>query len=409
MKDLMARKLPPIWLQVLTALGLGFVTGLLVPEYTEWWSWLGDLFIGLLKMLATPLILVSIISGIASLGTLDRLGTMGLKAVSLYLMTTAIAIPIGLAAALLIAPGVGFDQAVTSTPDPVPPSAINPLDWLPQNPFAALVDGDPLQVIVLSILVGVGCTLAGSAAKPLVDAINGLSAVIYAITDVVVKLAPLGVFALASVVTATFGSDVLLPVLKLVTTVYLGCLIHVYGGLSLLVRLFTELSVIQFWRGVLEAQVVAFSTTTAAGTLPVTMSCVRHNLGVGEEVARFVLPVGTTINMDGTALYQAVVAVFVAQMFGIVLGPADYITIAVTCLLASIGAAAIPGGGLVVLSIVLSSVGLPLEAIGLVAGVDRILDMARTATNVSGDAAVTTIVAHSEDQLSKEIYDAPAE
>lgn len=261
--------------------------------------------------------------------------------------------------------------------------------------------------VVLALLAG-SCA-AGERAAPFVAVVDGLAAVVYVLTDWVIRLAPLGVFALASRVTADHGLELLLPLGKLVLCLYLGCLVHLAVNLSALLWFGARLSPVQFFRGILEAQVVAFSTTTAAGTLPVTMACARHNLGVSRDVASFVLPVGATVNMDGTALYQALAAVFIAQVYGVELGVEAYLGIAAATVIASIGTAAIPAAGLVVLSMVLSSAGLPLEGLALVAGIDRILDMARTVVNVSGDGAVATIVAEWEGQLDRECFDEPAE
>lgn len=396
----------PLWLQVAVALGAGVLAGALVPELTGYWSWMGDVFLTLIRMLVLPLIFVSLVGGVASLGDIRQLGRIGLKTFGLYFLTTALAIPTGLLIALALEPGSGLTLTLPEAAEAAVPMAPTG-SLIPANAFAAFAEGNTLQVIVFSLLIGIGACIAGSDSEPFLGVVQSLSRIVFALTDLVIRFAPLGVFALASTATALHGAAVLLPLAKLVFCLYLGCGLHLAVGLPVLLRLFTGLSPWRFYRGMLEAQIVAFSTTTAAGTLPVTMSCVEQNLGVSRRISGFVLPVGATVNMDGTALYQSLAAVFIAQVYGIDLSAMELAAIAFVTLLASIGTAAIPSAGLVVLSMVLSSAGLPLEGIGLIAGVDRVLDMARTATNVSGDGAVTLIVAHSENQWNREIFHAP--
>jgi len=399
----------PLWLQVLLALGAGAFAGVLLPQAVPWWAWLGDLFLRLIRMLVLPLIFVSLVGGIASLGDIGRLGRIGLRTFGLYLLTTLLAIPVGLLLGALLDPGAGISlssSAALPTDGSVMPS---PLELVPVNPFAAFSSGNTLQVILFSLLLGIGSCMVAERSAPFIAVVDALAAVVYALTDLVIRLAPLGVFALASQITAEHGLELLLPLGKLVLCLYLGCLLHLALNISSLLWFGAGLSPRQFFRGILEAQVVAFSTTTAAGTLPVTMACARHNLGVSREVAGFVLPVGATVNMDGTALYQALAAVFIAQVYGVELDLGAYAGIGVATLIASIGTAAIPAAGLVVLSLVLSSTGLPLEGVALIAGIDRVLDMARTAVNVSGDSAVAAIVARWDGQLDQEVFDAPAE
>jgi len=396
-----------IWQQVLLGLLLGALTGPLLGEHAGFLKPVGDAFIALIKMLVVPLIFVSIVAGISSIGDMGRMGRMGGKTVGLYVATTLGAILIGLAAAAILRPGAGVALATAgqSTSDYTPPGlAETLLQLIPENPFAAFSSRDTLQVIVFSILFGIALSSVGSRGRPVIRLVESLSAVIFRLTDMVIALAPLGVYALIAVTTAEYGLSVLLPLGKLVLAVYAACLLHVVLSLGGLLLLLARVDPVQFLRGILEAQIIAFSTTTAAGTLPVTMACARENLGVSREVAGFVLPIGTTINMDGTAIYQTVAAVFLAQAYGIELTLVDYATIGATALLASVGTAAIPAGGLMVLSIVLVSVGLPLEGVALIAGIDRVLDMVRTATNVTGDAAVSVLVAVSEGELDRRVF-----
>lgn len=389
---------------------LGTITGVMLGEDATVLKPIGTAFIASIKMLVMPLIFVSLVCGVTAVKDVTRMGRIGVKTFVTYIITTSIAIPIGLALAIWLEPGVGMDlgRAASIEVNTAPSILDTLLGIIPTNPFAAFATGNVLQIILFAILLGIAINLVGEKADPVRKVFDAFAEVMYKLTDIVISFAPFGVFALIATTAGTYGLEVLLPLGKVILGVYLGCIIHAVvtlgGGLALL----TRLNPIQFFKGIFEAQLVAFSTTTAAGTLPVTMACARQNLGVSKDIASFVLPVGTTINLDGTALYQALTAVFIAQAYGIDLGMAEYVMILLTAVLASIGTASVPGGGLIVLSLVLTSVGLPLEGIALVAGIDRILDMARTTVNVTGDAAVAVLIAHSEGELDKKIYNKEA-
>lgn len=394
----------PVWLRILVGLLAGALAGPLLGEHAMLLEPVGDLFLTAIRMLVMPLIFVSLVGGIASVGSLSRMGRIGGKTFALYVLTTAMAIPVGIALGLLLEPGAGLQLALPENVGIAPGGSQNWLAILPDNPVRAFADGNTLQVIVFSVLVGVAVIAAGEAAQPFRQLVDSAAAVIFKLTELVIATAPIGVFALIAVVTARHGFGSLLPLGKLIVALYLGCLLHGAVTLAALVRFGTGLSPLQFFRGIFEAQMVGFSTTSAAGTLPVTLSCARHNLGISRDIAGFVLPVGATINMDGTAIYQALVALFVAQVYGIDLAFADYLTLLLVTVMASIGTASVPAAGLVAMSIVLSALGLPLEGIALVAGVDRILDMARTTLNITGDAAVALVVASSESALDREVF-----
>jgi len=388
-------------------LTLGALAGVTLGDKASLLQPVGDGFIALIKMLVVPLVFVSIVGGITSAGDTSRMGRMGLKTVALYLATTLSAVLIGVTAGILFRPGEEInlhpvEEAASETTQPGVAETL--LGMIPENPFAAFSSGDVLQVIVFSTLFGIALSAVGTRGEPVTQLVDALSAVIFRLTDMIVVLAPFGVFALIAVTTAEYGLGILLPLGKLILAVYAACLLHVVLSLGGLLALLGRVNPIQFLRGILEAQVIAFSTTTAAGTLPVTMSCARENLGVSREVSSFVLPIGATINMDGTAIYQTVTALFLAQAYGIELALMDYVAIVSTAVLASIGTAAIPAGGLMALSIVLLSVGLPLEGLAFIAGIDRVLDMMRTATNVTGDAAVAVLVSASENDLDREVF-----
>ncbi|MEI8597316.1 dicarboxylate/amino acid:cation symporter [Vibrio sp. M60_M31a] len=395
-----------IWQKVMIGMVLGCITGVMLGESATIFLPVGKAFIAAIKMLVVPLIFVSLVCGVTAIKDVTRMGRIGIKTFTLYIITTSIAIPIGLVLAVWLEPGLGIELGIEGAVSAKEaPSIIDTLlGIIPTNPFAAMSAGNVLQIILFAIFLGIAMNLVGKKAEPVKEVFDGFAEVMYKLTDIVIAFAPFGVFALIANTAGKYGLEVLLPLGKVILGVYLGCLIHALFTLGGGIALLTKLNPLRFLKGIFEAQLVAFSTTTAAGTLPVTMKCVCNKLGVSKDTASFVLPVGTTINLDGTALYQSLTAVFIAQAYGIDLGMAEYGMILLTAILASIGTASVPGGGLIVLSLVLTSVGLPLEGIALVAGIDRILDMARTTVNVTGDAAVALVIAHSENELDHRVY-----
>lgn len=401
-----------LWKQIFFALTVGLILGVVLnmtgnADIAKSIKPLGDLFIRGIKMLIVPLIFVSLVTGVASLQNLSTMGRISAKTFVLYLLTTAVAIAIGLGLAVLFEPGIGVDlgaaKAVTAKEAPTVVDTI--LGLVPVNPIAAFASGNVLQIIVFAIFVGLAITLAGEAGKPVKTFFDSAAEVMYKLTSIVISFAPYGVFALMAWVAGTYGMDVLAPLAKVIAMVYIGCLIHalvVYGGL---IKFVGRLNPVRYFQGSIEPVMVAFTSTSSSGTLPVTMMSAERNLGVSRSVSSFVLPLGATINMDGTALYQGVCAVFIAQAYGVDLSSGQYLTIILTATLASIGTAGVPGAGLIMLSLVLASVGLPLEGIAIIAGIDRILDMARTALNVAGDCAVSCLIARSEGELDQAAYD----
>ncbi|WP_420337115.1 dicarboxylate/amino acid:cation symporter [Roseibium sp.] len=403
-----------LWKKIAFALALGATLGIFLnmsgnQAIAESIKLIGTAFIAAIKMLIVPLVFISLVSGMTSVSDMARMGRIGIKTIAFYLGTTAFAITIGVGIAVIVQPGVGIELGQVTAPEArEAPSLIQTLiGIIPNNPVAAAADGNILQIIFFAILFGLAINLAGEPAKPLRNIFDALNAAILKLTEIVIAFAPYGVFALIAWVAGTYGLDVLLPLGKIIFALYLGCVIHglvVYGGLITLVA---KLNPLRFFQGIFEPQMVAFTSTSSSGTLPVTMTAVQQNLGVGRSVSSFTLPLGATINMDGTCMYQGVAAIFVAQAFGVDLSTTDYLTIILTSTLASIGTAGVPGAGLVMLSLVLTSVGLPLEGVAVIAGIDRILDMARTALNVTGDAACTVLVAKSEDDLDEDVYNIP--
>ncbi|MEL6951281.1 MAG: dicarboxylate/amino acid:cation symporter [Pseudomonadota bacterium] len=399
-----------LWKRILFALALGVVVGAFWGEGASSISWIGDIFLRSIRMLVVPLILTTLVSGVVAMGKPSRLGSIGSKALALYLTTTALAITIGLAFGTLIAPGEGVVLAEASAQ--TLGEAVSLRDRLygmiPTNPFAALAEGNVLAVIVFAILIGVGILLVGEKAKVLRDTFDAGAEVMLKLTFVVMELAPFGVFALIANVAGSQGAIALLQVVKLALAVYGACIVHIvvvqYGMVALVARL----APLPFIRGVVDPQLLAYSTSSSAATLPATMAAAEENLGVGKSVKSSVLPLGATVNMDGTALYVGIVSLFAAQAFGVPLEFSDYLAIGLTTTLVSIGSASVPSASLFLLAAVLTSIGLTEAQTAIVVGFilpfDRVLDMMRTVVNVTGDLAVATTIARYEDDLDVETY-----
>ncbi len=419
--------------QIIIGLALGVVYGIvasitgLIDFTTNWIAPFGTIFIRLLKLIAVPLVLTSLICGVASLSDLRRLSRIGGKTIAIYICTTIISVTIGLLIVNVLKPGhrvppqmrdsleatyqadvesqTGIALA-TKSKGPLQPL----VDVVPENLFGAASDNrNMLQVVFIALLFGVGLIQVSEArSRPVLAFFEGLNDVIIRLVDLIMLMAPIGVFALiAATITSVAGNN-LTQILDLLgalgyycLAVIAGLLIHTLGTYPILLRSLSSMPIATFFRGIGQAQLVAFSTSSSGATLPVTMERCREKLGVSEEITSFVLPLGATINMDGTALYQAVAAVFIAQAVGMDLSFAQQLTIVVTAVLASIGTAAVPSAGIIMLVIILEAIGVPTAGIALILGVDRILDMLRTVTNVTGDATVAVVVASSEGQLGE--------
>ena len=400
-----------LWARVVIALVLGVIIGFIFGDLAQTSKWIGDLFVRLIRMLVIPLIFTSLVAGVVSMGDPKRLGTIGLKTIGLYLITTLFAIIIGLSLGTVFQPGEGMDltgvepfisgNASTSVTDQL-------FGIIPENPISSLANGQVLPVIFFSILLGIGIIMGGEKTKSLGDVFSSAAEAVLKIAHLVMQLAPYGVLSLIAWVSGTLGMEALQTMLKLTTLLYCGCVLHmilVYGGaLKFIIRL----PLIRFFRGIADAQAVAYSTSSSSATLPITIQCVQKNLGVSQSVSSSVLPLGATINMDGTALYLGIVALFSAQIFGIDLTVADYFLIALTVTLTSIGTAGIPSASLFLLATVLSVIGITDSQTALIVGFvlpfDRVLDMARTVVNITGDATVSVIVAKSENELDESTF-----
>jgi len=379
-----------------------------------WIKWLGDIFIRLLNLVAVPLVLASLIAGAASLGDIRKFARIGTKTLSYYLTTTAFAVTIGLVLANIIRPGEQMNELTknnllqTYAGDTQERIATDVefdgikmiVEMIPRNPFAALSQGEMLQIVFFAVFFGMVLTFSDKdKSKILLDFFDALSDAMIKMIDVIMKFAPIGVFALIAATVAEFGFNILETLLWYAVTVLLGLLIHTLGTYSLIIKIFSKFNIRKFFRGIRPVMLVGFSTSSSAATLPVNMECCQENLGVSKSITSFVLPLGATINMDGTALYQGVATVFIAQVYGMDLTIAQQITVVFMAVLASIGTAPVPGVGIIMLIIILKSVGVPESGIALILGIDRILDMCRTITNVTGDAAGAVIIANSEKEL----------
>jgi Na+/H+-dicarboxylate symporter len=387
----------PLWQRVIGALTLGIIVGLLWGPEAESIKWIGDLFIRAIRMLVVPLIFFSLVAGVAAIGDLRKLGAVGGRALLLFLVTGVLSVALGLLLGTLFAPGAGLALALPAgTVVPVPPdTSITDmiLAMVPANPVETMARGDVLPLIIFALLFGIGILMAGPDGSAVARGMDSAAIVMQKMTILVMELTPFGVFALMAWVAGSFGLEALLPLAKLVALNYAGCLIIIFGMYTLLVRVVARLPVGDFFRGMIDAIAVSYSTASSSATLPVTLRCVQRNLGVSRSVSSFVVSLGATINMNGTAMYLGLATLFGAQIFGVTLDVADYLLIAVIATLGSIGAAGIPGAGLIMMGLVFVPVGVPLETIAFVAGVDRIMDMMRTTTNITGDAAITVAVA----------------
>lgn len=359
----------------------------------------GTLFVSALKMMVVPLVFVSLVAGVTALGDLSALGRIGVRTLGLYVATTALAIVIALTLAAAVGPGHGFDAGTPTAhfdAQSAPPITQMLTDTVPTNPVAAMAEGNMLQIIVFALLFGAAVTAAGARGRHVLNLFSDLDAVIMHMVEWIMRLAPWGVFAL---ITPTFAAYVL--------TLTAALAIQLFVVYPSMVRMLTGLSPRRFVAKLRDPATFAFSTASSGATIPVTLRTVEKRMGVDNSIAAFTVPMGATINMDGTAMMQGVATVFIANVYGVDLSMADFLMVVLTATLASIGTAAIPSVGLVTLTMVLVQVGLPVEGIALIIGVDRLLDMMRTVVNVAGDCAVSCVIARQEGALDETVYNDP--
>ena len=371
---------------------------------------LGQGFIRLMKMLVVPLVFCSLVCGSMAIGDTKKLGNVGGKTLAFYLVTTAVAVAVALGIGTLLRPGIGLDmskiQVNASDIETMESASLAQtiLNIIPDNPFKALANGEMLQVIVFALIVGVILAKLGERAEVVANFISQFNDIMMEMTMIVMSLAPIGVFSLIARTFANIGFSAFIPLAKYMIAVLIALAIQCFGVYQILLKVFTGLNPIRFIKKFFPVMAFAFSTATSNATIPLSIDTLHKKMGVSKKISSFTIPLGATINMDGTSIMQGVAVMFAAQAFGIHLTPMDYVTVIGTATLASIGTAGIPSVGLVTLTMVFNSVGLPVEAIGIIMGIDRILDMARTAVNITGDAVCTTIVACQNGAVDKEVF-----
>lgn len=405
----------PLWKRILGMLVLGIIFGTLAGESAMSIGWIGQMFIRLIRMIVVPLVFVTLVTGVVAMGDPKRLGSLGIKTLGLYMATTAFAISIGLALAVIVEPGVGVDLAGVVPNEEIGRSSSSLEDRLlaiiPTNPVTALAEGNMLAIIFFALMLGAGILLTGKKAAPLAKVFDAGSEVMLKVTHLVMEVAPFGVFSLIAGVVGTGGIDQLFTVLPLAAAFLVACLLHIVITHTFIIKFLLNLPPIRFFQGVRGPQLVAFSTSTSSGTLPVTIAAAEDNLGVKTPVASSVLPLGSTINMDGTGIYVGILAVFSAQVFNIPLGLTEYLLIALATTLVSIGTAAVPSASLFLLAAVLSVLGIDAAQTAIIVGFvfpfDRPLDMVRTVVNVTGDLSVATAVGKWEGEFDEDIFRAP--
>lgn len=401
--------------QIFAGLVLGAVAGLVYGPDAAIIKPIGTAFIRLIKMVVIPLIFASLLVGVASLGDMRKIGRIGGKTLAFYIAYYISAVALGLFLANTIKPGANIPASVqaelkASYGETADAQALRAeerpglgevlINIIPDNPADSFVQANMLQIIFIAMFMGVVISLLDRIKmQPVLSFFEAINDIMVKIVEIVIKIAPYAVFALIAAVVGTFGVDILMSLLRYCAVTIGGLLILAFTYPAV-VALFTRYPYFKFWKGIYPAQLIAFSTSSSSATLPVTMECAEDNIGVSKEISSFVLPLGATINMNGTALYQGVTAIFIAQVYGMNLGIGDQLAIVLTATLASIGAAGAPAMGVLMLVIVLRQVGIPMEGIALVLGVERILDMSRTVINITGDIAAATVIAHSEKELN---------
>ena len=413
------RKPKGLTAQILLAMFVGLILGIVLNQFVQPGGWIesyvlggvlhvgGKIFIASLKLLVVPLVFVSLVCGTASLDDISKLGRVGGKTLALYMITTALAITIALVLASLIGPGEGFNLTTDANfvGKDAPPLVETIINIFPTNPIKAMAEGKMLQIIVFATLFGVALTISGEPGKRMIAFMQDLNEIVMKMVMMVMHIAPYGVFCLIAKVFAEQGFSAILPLLKYFLVVLAGLLLHVLITYFSLIKFVAKLSIRKFWQNFKNVPIFAFSTASSGATLPLTLEAVEKRLGVDNSIASFTIPLGATINMDGTAIMQGVATIFIAQAYGVDIGISGMLAVVVTATLASVGTAAVPGVGLITLAMVLRQVNLPVEGIGLIIGVDRLLDMARTAINVTGDAAVSLVVAKTENSFDQEVFD----
>ncbi|WP_138419818.1 dicarboxylate/amino acid:cation symporter [Aquibacillus sediminis] len=397
--------------KIILGLVLGGIIGLVLNitsqtlfESLNTWLFvpLGQIFLNFINMLVVPIVFFSLTLGTAGLGDPKKLGRIGGKTISFFLVSTAMALIIGISLAFIVQPGAGgdYNTNVEYEPAEAPPIADTLLNIIPTNPIQAMAEGDMLQIIVFSIFVGLGLAVLGDKTSGILKLVDQGNEIMMYLVGLIMKFAPYGTFGLIATAVGTQGLSAIRNMGMYMIVVVLALFIHAIFTYGTAVKVLGKMNPLHFFKTFVPAMTVAFSTSSSSATLPVSMKIAQNNLKVPERISSFVQPLGATINMDGTGIMQGVATVFIAQAYGLDLAVTDIVTVVLTAVLASIGTAGVPGVGLILLAMVLNSVGLPPEGIGLIIGIDRLLDMTRTAVNITGDAACSVVVAQSEKNKS---------
>ncbi|MDB6081703.1 MAG: gltT [Chlamydiia bacterium] len=395
-----------LWAKILIAIALGVITGFILGPTAALLKPIGTLFLNALNMLIVPLVFSSIILGITSTPDTKKLGRVGGLTLLLYTVTTLIALVLGISVSswLQLGKELHLTTATAIVAKELPSIAELFIGFVPRNPITAFAEGNILQIIVFGTLFGYCLNYIGEKAKPLIQCFDAIANAMFHMTSLVMKISPYGVFALMAWATGSFGLEVLLPVFKFLLSYYAACIafaIVVFGGMLFFMA---KLSPLPFFKGMTEAIATAASTCSSSASLPANIQCATENLGISKSLANFVLPLGCTLNMNGSALFQAMSALFIAQAYGIELSFQHLIIMSATVVLATLGTASIPGAGLIMLSIVFNSLGIPLEGLAILASIDRLRDMATTTLNITGDAVCAVYVAKREGELNEELY-----
>jgi len=397
------------WIKILIGLILGVITGLVLGDKVEFLDRVGKAFIDLLRMLVGLIVFSSLVVGICHIDNPKKLGRIGIRTLLFYVVTTILAICFGLLLVFVVQPGAALKLPLPPV-DFVSKKSIGILDFIfgmvPANPFVAFVDGNILQIIVFSIFFAFAITLAGQKAKGVLIFLESVSEVMYSLTHFIMTLAPYGVFALISTAVGSVGIKIIYPLLKFLLCNYIACLLQIFLVFCLSLKYLAKLRVAPFFKGMKDAIVLAFTTSSSSATLPVSLECARYHLGISADISGFVLSLGSTINMNGAAIGQTISAIFIAQAYGIEMTLVKILTLIFVSLVSAVGAAGIPGTGIVMLSVVLCAMGLPCEGIALVAGVDRLREMLSSVVNILGDAVAAVFVAKKEKQIDEKQYHA---
>lgn len=405
--------------KVLLGLVMGIIVGIITYQLPESgfknnflvdgvYQLLGQVFLRGIMMLVVPLVFISLVNGAAGMGDIKKLGRIGIRTILFYLGTTAIAVVIALLLGYFLKPGAGLrleaiDLVETTINEPVPVVQIL-YEIIPKNPLQAMAEGNMLQIIVFALMVGVGISILGEKASFLVELFDSLNDLVMKLVEIIMNLAPIGVFGLIARTMSTVGLEAVIPLAKYIGSVYIGLAIHMFLVYGIMLKIFTNFSIKKFYRKFTPAMSIAFSTASSSATVPVSLEILESEMGISRDVSAFTIPLGATINMDGTAIMQGVAVFFIAQVYGIPLTAKMIITVVLTATLASIGTAGVPGAGTIMLSMVLQSVGLPLDGMGMLMGVDRLVDMGRTTTNITGDAVCTAVIASKEGAIKKGVF-----